>query len=97
MKLYLTRQALADLHDIARYLKARNPRATEHVETVIRATLQAIVDYPSIGRHQSVSNVRKAVTSEFGYIVYYEVNETVGEIAVLTIQHGRQERPYEDA
>ncbi len=46
MKLDLTRQALADLHDIARYLKARNPRAAEHVETVIRATLQAIVDYP---------------------------------------------------
>lgn len=97
MKVRLTRRALADLHAIAHYLKDRNPRAAERVEIVIRATLQRIAEYPSIGRHQAAQRVRKAVTPEFGYIIYYEVDESLGEIAILAIQHGRQERPFDDA
>jgi toxin ParE1/3/4 len=96
MKLRLTRRALADLEAISRYLRARNPPAAEHVEVAIKAALETLIDYPSAGRRQSASGVRKIVTSEYGYIVYYEVNVTLEEISILTIQHGRQERIYED-
>ena len=97
MKLRLTLRAVGDLHGIARYLTARNPAAAQRVETAIRATLETVADYPLIGRRQADASVRKAVTPEFGYLIYYEVNDALEEIAVLTIQHCRQERPYEDA
>ncbi len=96
MRLRLTRRALADLEIIARYLEARSPQAAKRVEMAIRAAINRLVDYPSTGRRQSVSAVRKIVTSEYGYIVYYDVDVALKEISILTIQHGRQERSYED-
>lgn len=66
MKLRLTLRAVGDLHGIAHYLKARNPRAAQRVETATRATLETVAGYPSIGRRQSVPGVRKTVTFEYG-------------------------------
>ena len=96
MRLRLTRRALADLEIIARFLLACNPQAAERVEVAIRAAFETLIDYPSAGRRQSTASVRKIVTSEYGYIVYYDVDVALKEISILTIQHGRQERSYDD-
>jgi hypothetical protein len=45
---------------------------------------------------QAVSSGRKIVTRKYSYLVYYTVNEAVGEVIVLNVKHPAQRREHED-
>ena|ERR1700679_258697 len=96
MKLRFSPQATQDLTEIAEYIRAENPTASERVRASILESLQNLVAFPRIGRRQSVDGVRKLVTRRFGYLVYYSINEAAAEIVVLTIRHSAQARPIDD-
>ena len=49
-----------------------------------------------MGRAQSVDGVRKLVTRKYAYLVYDTVDDTAGEIVILTIQHPGREREFEN-
>ena len=97
MKLRFTPRATSDLLAIAEYLRARNPAGARAVRDAILASLQTLVLFPEIGRRQTVEGVRKLVTRKYRYLVYYTVDLTNDEIAILSIQHPARRREYQDA
>lgn len=63
----------------------------------ILESLQNLVRFPRLGRPQKVEGVRKLVTRRYPYLVYYTLDEEVGEVVILTIQHPAREREHSDA
>jgi plasmid stabilization system protein ParE len=65
VRLRLTPRATRDLADIAGYLAALNPAASQRVRAAILESLQSIVSFPRLGRPQTVDGVRKVVTRRY--------------------------------
>ena len=97
MRLLYTPRAIEDLTEIADYLLPRSPIGAERVRAAIFVTLQTVIDLPHAGRLQTVDGVRKIVVRRYPYLVYYRIDEEVGEIVVLTVQHSARRRPFRDA
>jgi plasmid stabilization system protein ParE len=96
MKLRFTPRAAEDIVGIADYIRARNSGAAQRVRAAILRSLQNLVFFPRIGKAQTVDGVRKLVIPKYPYLAYYLVDETAGEIIILTIQHAAREREYVD-
>ena len=97
MKLRFTPRAIANIVEIADYIHAHNPAAAERVRGAIYQSLQNLILFPRVGRRQSTEGVRKIVTRKYGYLVYYTVDETAGEVIILNVKHPAQRREHEDA
>ena len=96
MKLRFTPRAVQDLADIGDYIGERNPKAALRVRAAILESLQNLVMYPLFGRQQKVAGVRKLVTRQYPYLVYYTVDDPAEEIIILTIQHSARGREHTD-
>ena len=96
MKLRFTPRALDNIIDIGSYVRSHNPAASKRVRAAIYDTLQNIILFPFIGRHQTTEGVRKLVTRKYPYLVYYMVDEVAEEIVVLSVKHQAQEREHKD-
>jgi len=94
MKLRFTLRAARDVMEIAATIRSENPPAAERVRSAILESLQLLADFPEIGRRQNVEGVRKHVSRKYGYLVYYAIDASADEIAILTIQHPAREQPY---
>ena len=97
MRLRFTQRATQDLIDIADYYKERNPAASLRVRTAILNSLKSLTLFPDGGRRQTLNDVRKLVTRQYRYIVYYSIEHATKEILVLTIQHPARKREHDDA
>jgi len=95
--LLYTARAIADLEEIADYLAPRSPIGAERVRTAILVTLRTIIDLPRAGRLQMADGVRKIAVRRYPYLVYYRIDDNVGEIVVLAVQHSARRRAYRDA
>jgi toxin ParE1/3/4 len=62
MKLRFTPRAIADIEEIADYVRARNPAAAQRVRAAIYEGLQNLILFPYIGRQQKAEGVRKLLT-----------------------------------
>ncbi len=96
MILRLTRRAARDIEEIADYIKIHDPHAALRVRADIQETLRNIQEFPEIGRRQDVEGVRKLVTPEYRFLIYYSTDAASHTIAVLTVQHPRQKRRFDD-
>ena len=96
MRLRFTARALADLIEIADYIRMRNPAASRRVRSVIYESLQNLILFPHVGRRQKVEGVRKFVTRRYAYLVYYTINEAAEEVVVLSVKHPARGREHED-
>jgi len=96
MKLIFTPRAVRDLADIGDYIRERNSEAALRVRAAILETLQNLVLFPQAGRRQNVAGVRKLVTRQYSYLVYYTVDQTNEEIVIISIQHPAREREHAD-
>jgi len=96
MKLRFTPRATQDITEIAAYLRARNPAASARVRDSILDAMQTLVLFPQTGRPQALEGVRKFVTRQYRYLVYYTVDAGADEIVILTIQHPAREREIAD-
>ncbi len=96
MKLRFAPRATSDLIDIADFIGAESPQGARRVRDSILESLHLLADFPRLGRRQSVEQVRKHVARRYGYIVYYQIDETADELIVLTIQHPARKRPLFD-
>jgi len=94
MKLRFTPRAARDVMEIADYIRAENPPAAERVRSAILESLQLLSEFPEIGRRQNVEGGRKHVSRKYGYLIYYAIDASADEIAILTIQHPAREQPY---
>ncbi|MGI8526155.1 MAG: type II toxin-antitoxin system RelE/ParE family toxin [Pseudolabrys sp.] len=97
MKLRFTARATHNLIEIADYLQERNPAAARSVRAAIYEALQSILLFHDIGRPQKLEGVRKLVTRQYAYLIYYTVDASSEEIVVLTVKHPARERDFEDA
>lgn len=97
MKLKFTPRATQDLIGIAEYVREHSPRGALRVPDAILESLQHLVRFPRLGRPQKVEGVRKLVTRRYPYLVYYTLDEEIGEVVILTIQHPAREREHSDA
>jgi toxin ParE1/3/4 len=88
---------VADIEEIADYIRARNPVAAQRVRAALYESLQNPILFPYFGRLQKVENVRKFVTRKYVYLVYYTVDEAAEEIVILNIKHAARRREHEDA
>ena len=75
MKLCFTPRAARDLAEIADYIREHSPQAALRVRAAILESLQSLVLFPHIGRHQKVEGVRKLVTRRYSYLIYYTVDD----------------------
>jgi plasmid stabilization system protein ParE len=96
MKLRFTRRATEDLAGIGDYIAEQNPAAAVRVRAALLESVRLLVDYPHIGRAQTVEGVRKIVTRRYPYIVYYSVDADAQEVVVITVQHPARAREYTD-
>jgi toxin ParE1/3/4 len=97
MKLRFTPRAIANLIEIADYIRAHNPTAARRVRAAIYDSLQNLFLFPYVGRKQKVEGVRKFVTRKYAYLVYYTVDEAAEEIVILNVKHPARRREHEDA
>ncbi|MFI0845656.1 type II toxin-antitoxin system RelE/ParE family toxin [Mesorhizobium sp. IMUNJ 23232] len=77
-------------------MKARSPQAARRVRASIFASFQLLTAFPFAGRRQSTEGVRKLVTTQYAYLIYYAVDEADDTVVVLSVKHPAQEREYED-
>jgi toxin ParE1/3/4 len=96
MKLRFTPRALADLIEIAEYVRQHNPAAAVRVRAAIYASLQNLILFPRVGRRQKAEGVRKFVTRKYNYVVYHTVDEGADELVVLGLKHPARRREHED-
>jgi len=97
MKLRFTPRATANIIEIADYIRDRNPAAAERVRAALYTSLQNLLLFPHMGRRQKTEGVRKLVTRQYGYIVYYTIDEAAEEIVILNVKHPARRREHEDA
>jgi toxin ParE1/3/4 len=89
VKVRYSKRAVADLVDIAGYIRERNPRAAMAVEKRIRASIEQLEIFPFIGRATDAASIRVFPVVRYPYLVFYEV---VGsEIVIHHIRHSRRE------
>jgi toxin ParE1/3/4 len=96
MRLRFTPQAIQDITEIAGYVRKRNAPAAERVRTAILESLDHLTRFPTFGRCQDLPGARKLVIRRYPYLVYYSVDESRGEIAVLAIRHPARQRESDD-
>jgi len=97
MKLRFTPRATANVAEIADYIRVRNPAAALRVRSDIYQGLQNLILFPRVGRRQKAEGVRKLVTRRYRYLVYYVVDDEMGEIVILSVKHPAQRREHSDA
>ena len=97
MKLRFTPLAIANIEEIADYIRVRNPAAAKRVRAAIYDGLQNLLLFPYAGRRQKVEGVRKFLTRRYVYLLYYTVDEAAGEIVILNIKHPARRPEHENA
>ena len=91
MTLRWTPLARSDLLSIFDYVSARNPQAAERLVSAIEDQLEALLDFPQMGRPGRVAATREFVISRTPYIVAYRLRGQ--DIEILRILHGARRWP----
>ena len=92
MRVIFDDEALDDLQDIFSWIAKDNRRAAEKIVARIldKAERLAIPGLAHMGRPGLDPGTRELV--EYPYIIVYEVHEDRGDIVVLSVVHGAQDR-----
>ncbi len=86
-----TRNALANLNDLAEYIAADNPHAAADVVRRIMAAIESLKEYPALGGPGRVANTRELIVPETAYIVPYRIKGK--HIEILRIIHASRRWP----
>ena len=87
MKIRYSRRALSQLASVYDYLLERNQSAAENARASIRSTVARLSEMPLLGKMTDEVGVHMIVEPEYGYRVFYRVNQ---EVFVIRIRHGRE-------
>ena len=93
MKARYTPRAVADLVEIADYIRQFSPASSRKVRDEIQRAIAMLERFPFSGPRTNVDSVRKVVVRRYPYIVYYAVEAR--DVVILTIQHGARRQPFE--
>jgi toxin ParE1/3/4 len=92
MKLVIRDAAAADLEYIYAWVARYSPRAADAIVERLLDRMRRLLDpgMARIGRPGREEGTRELV--ERPYIIVYEVDEANGEMVILAVVHGRQNR-----
>jgi toxin ParE1/3/4 len=92
MRVVLRASALSDLDSIHNWIAKDSPPAAANMVSRIRdrISLLEIDGLAHMGRPGIVAGTRELI--EYPYIIVYEVDDARGEITVLGVFHGAQDR-----
>jgi toxin ParE1/3/4 len=85
-------QARLDIDNIHRYIEERNPRAAMNVVSRIRSAADRLGMWPLIGHAGQAPGTYEWVVVGLPYIIVYEIVEAAGEVAIVAVFHGKQDR-----
>ena len=93
MNLHYTLAAHAHISRIYDYIEMQNPLAASRVVARIRSAAERLTENPEMGRIGAAVDTREWVVRGLPYIIVYEVQAERGQVVVLGIYHGAQQRP----
>ena len=95
MKLRYTVEALRHIDSIYSYIERRNPEAAARVVVRIRAAAEQLSEFPQIGHTGIVADTREWVVKGLPYVLVHETDTQAGELVILAVFHGAQDRERE--
>lgn len=90
MKLRFSPRAASDLIEIGNYIRAESPQGARRVRDAILESLTLALNFPLMGRRQSIGGVRKLVTRRYRHLIYYMLDDARDELVVLSIRHPKR-------
>ena len=90
MIIRFTPRAVADIEDIAEYIKIHSPRAALRIEHAITASIDHLAQHPNLGTARPHLGVRALGVPRFPYTVYYRVDP---DAVVIVHVRGDRRKP----
>lgn len=82
--------ARADLREIRGYLAEHGEAPPKKLRESFEKFAHQVADMPNMySRYEHNPNYRRAVI-EYGYLVFYQVDEAAGDIKVYRVLHGKR-------
>jgi toxin ParE1/3/4 len=91
VKVVWTRLALKDLNHARDYIARDRPAAAQKMAELIETGVQALADFPRLGRSGRIPGTRELVLSGTPFIAVYRVAES--RVEVIALFHGRRRWP----
>ena len=92
MRVLWTEPAIHDFTGICDYLKEHgSPELSRRIALSIYERVALLAKYPEFGRTGRVTDTRELVFAGLPYLAVYRVKE--GQVEILRILHGAQDRP----
>lgn len=82
--------ALARLQEIRAFIERDDPSAAARVTTRLVSVVQALIDYPLLGRPGVDPETRELIVGGTPYLILYQVKGK--RILIRTVWHAAQER-----
>lgn len=95
MKVVFDARAVTDLEAIHQFIAAYSPDSARAVVDRIVESVERLGAFPSMGRSGLVEGTREWVIPRLPYIAVYRVDRACGEVIVVGVFHGAQERKAE--
>jgi toxin ParE1/3/4 len=92
MKVRYRRRAQLDIENVHQYIETRNPRAATEVVARIRHAADRLGLLPYIGHLGGSRGTYEWVVVGLPYIIVYEIDEAIDEVAIIAVFHGAQNR-----
>jgi toxin ParE1/3/4 len=81
------RFARADIGDIYDKIARRSPVNAPRVEDKIRATCEALADFPFASARTDAPNVRRVPVVRYPYTIFFRVNAAAGLVEIARVIH----------
>ena len=92
MRVRYRRQAELDIETIHEYIDKRNPRAATEVVARIRHAGDRLGMLPYMGHVGRAPGTYEWAVVGLPYVIVYEVDEAGGEVAIIAVFRGAQDR-----
>ncbi len=92
MRLRVSRRAERELGRIRDYIARDRPRAAAGVVARLYAAVRMLAEQPMLGRQVTAAGSRQWPVRGLPYIVIYRIDQSRGEVVVLSIFHGARQR-----
>ena len=83
--------AIGDLRALRDYIAEHNPSAAADMGRRIVESVEALADFPAIGRPGRLPHTRELVVPGTPYLVPYKVTE--GRVEIIAVIHGARKWP----
>jgi addiction module RelE/StbE family toxin len=91
MQVKWLKRAIRDFEQEALYVQEENPASAQAMAKAMRAALDSLTEFPSLGRPGRVPGTRELVIDGFPYVIPYRVRGDV--IQVIRVFHTSRRLP----